>query len=264
MSGRIAGAFASARGAGRAARIAFICCGDPDPSLTVPICEALVRAGIDLLELGVPWSDPLADGPVIQRAALRAIGGGTGLARSLDLAAEVRRRVEVPLALFTYYNPVHRMGEKAFAARAASAGIDGVLVTDLPLEEGGALRALLTDRKIDPILLVAPTSGPERVRAIVREARGFVYCIARTGVTGQREALAGGLEEEVARVRRAGSLPVAVGFGLSTPDQIREAGSWADGVVVGSALVSALEGALDRKEDVAQAVGSAAARIFGT
>ncbi len=264
---RIAEAFATARAEGRPAFIPFITAGDPSPDLTVPLCEALFRAGADLIELGVPFSDPLADGPTIQRASRRALGQGVGLSRSLELAGEARARVETPLVLFTYYNPVLRMGEEGFADRAAAAGIDGVLVTDLPLEEGRSLRSLLGERGIDPILLVAPTSGEDRLARAVGEARGFIYYIARTGVTGARPTLPEGLAEQVAGVRRVAGLPVAVGFGISRADQVRSIGEVADGVVVGSALIDAIERALDGSgrapADLPARLERAASDLFG-
>ncbi len=242
---RITEAFSRARRERRAAFIPFITAGDPSPDLTVPICEALARAGADIVELGVPFSDPLADGPTIQRASQRALEHGVGLKRSLEIAAQIRSRLDVALVLFTYCNPVLRMGVDRFARLAREAGIDGVLVTDLPLEEGGDLRAELIVAGIDPILLAAPTSGPERVAAAGREGRGFIYYISRTGVTGARGTLPEGLAEEIREVRRAVPLPVAVGFGISTAEQVLMVSQAADGVVVGSALVAVIDSALE-------------------
>ena len=265
-AGRIAAAFETCRTQRRAARIPFLVCGDPSPEMTVPLCEAFARAGADVIELGVPFTDPLADGPTIQRAAGRALAHGVTLSQSIAMAAAVRARIGVPLVLFTYVNPILRMGEEAFAERVAGAGVDGVLVTDLPLEEGEGLRALLMDRGVDPILLVAPTSGSARIAAAARAARGFIYCIARMGVTGAREDLPEGLAGEVASIREATSLPVAVGFGISTPHQVKAAGAIAQGVVVGSALVAFIEAAVARGEmgSVVARVEKEASRIFGT
>ncbi len=245
MSG-IKAAFATAHRERRAAFIPFLMAGDPDPARTPGLCQALARAGADIIELGVPFSDPLADGPTIQRAALRALAAGGGLGRSLELAARVRQGAGVPVVLFTYYNPILRMGEKLFAERAAGAGVDGVLVTDLPPEESSTLDRLLHDAGIDPIRLLAPTSTPARMQAAAR-GRGFVYYISRTGVTGQRESLPPNLEAELARVRSVIPLPVAVGFGISTAAQAAEAARMADGVVVGSALVTVVERGLDAR-----------------
>ncbi len=264
--GRIAAAFEACRSQRRAARIPFLVCGDPSPEMTLPLCEALVRAGADIIELGVPFTDPLADGPTIQRAAGRALACGVALRQSIALAAQARQRIGVPLILFTYVNPIIKMGEEAFADQVAAAGVDGVLVTDLPLEEGERLRALLADRGVDPILLVAPTSGSARIAAAARAARGFIYCIARMGVTGARQDLPEGLAREVASIRDATSLPVAVGFGISTPQQVRAAGSIAQGVVVGSALVTVIEAAVARGEQgsVVSQVEREASRVFAT
>ncbi len=271
---RIADAFASAKAAGRPAYIPFLTAGDPSPAHTPPLCEALARSGAGIIELGVPFSDPLADGPIIQRASQRALSHGVGLARSLELAAEVRRRIGAALVLFTYYNPILRMGEEAFAARAQRSGVDGVLVSDLPLEEGRKLRTCLIARGIDPILMAAPTSGVQRIAMAAAQARGFIYYISRTGVTGTQEALPAGLMAEIAAVRRAASLPVAVGFGISSPEQVAAAGSAADGVVVGSALVLVVEESVISSNSLGASGGAApdlearleaaARRLFGT
>jgi len=265
---RIADAFASAKAAGRPAFIPFLTAGDPSPARTAPLCEALARSGAGIIELGVPFSDPLADGPTIQRASQRAQSHGVGLARSLELAADVRGRIGTALVLFTYYNPILRMGEEAFAARAQRSGVDGVLVTDLPLEEGQELRSRLIARGIDPILMAAPTSGAQRIAMVAAQARGFIYYISRTGVTGSQESLPDGLMAEIAAVRRAASLPVAVGVGISRPEQVASVGRAADGVVVGSALVSVVEESLDTSggaaPDLEARLEAAARRLFGT
>jgi tryptophan synthase alpha chain len=242
MSGRIAAAFAAARAAGRAAFIPYLTAGDPDLAETRSLVGALVRGGADIVELGVPFSDPIADGPVNQRAAERALRSGTTLTRILDLCTTLRAEDGPPIVLFTYFNPIHRMGVVSFAERAAASGIEGVLVTDLPPEEGGELHGALAARGIDRIGLVAPTSTGARIDAIVAATSGFLYYISRTGVTGERAQLPPGLESQVQGVRRrSGGLPIAVGFGISRPDQVAAVSRFADGVVVGSALVHALE-----------------------
>jgi len=242
MSGRIAAAFAAARAAGRAAFIPYLTAGDPDLPGTVSLVGALVRGGADIVELGVPFSDPIADGPVNQRAAERALRSGTTLARILDLCAALRREDGPPIVLFTYFNPIHRFGVAAFAERAAASGVAGVLVTDLPPEESGELHAALAQSGVDRIGLVAPTSSGARIDAIPAHTPGFLYYLSRTGVTGERAHLPPGLESQVEGVRRrAGGLPIAVGFGISRPDQVAAVSRFADGVVVGSALVHALE-----------------------
>ena len=242
MSGRIAAAFAAARAAGRAAFIPYLTAGDPDLATTESLVGALVRGGADIVELGVPFSDPIADGPVNQRAAERALRSGTTLAGILELCAALRTKGGPPIVLFTYFNPIHRLGTAAFADRAGAAGVEGVLVTDLPPEEGAELHAALAGYGIDRIGLVAPTSTEGRIDAVVAATSGFLYYISRTGVTGERAQLPPGLEEEVDGVRRrAGRLPIAVGFGISRPEQVAAVSRFADGVVVGSALVRAVE-----------------------
>ncbi len=244
MSGRIAAAFAAARSAGRAAFIPYLTAGDPDLATTEALVGALVRGGADVVELGVPFSDPIADGPVNQRAAERALRSGTTLAGILDLCAALRAKGGPPIVLFTYFNPIHRMGTETFAERAAAAGVEGVLVTDLPPEEGVELHAALAGRSIDRIGLVAPTSSEARIDAIAAATSGFLYYISRTGVTGERAQLPSGLELQVDGVRRrVGRLPIAVGFGISRPEQVAAVSRCADGVVVGSALVRVVEDA---------------------
>lgn len=255
---RIARAFARARGEGRAALVAFVEAGDPDLAATARLLPALAEAGADVVELGVPFSDPIADGPVIQRASERALAAGGGLSATLALAADARRRgVETPFVLFSYSNPILACGEEAFACRAAEAGIDGVLVTDLPPEEGRPLARLLVRRGLDPVYLLAPTSTDARMAAAAALSRGFVYLVSRAGVTGARTALPDDLPALVARTRRAaGGTPVAIGFGIGTPEQAKAAGKLADGVVVGSALVARGAEAAGRGEDPVEAVAS--------
>jgi tryptophan synthase alpha chain len=234
-------AFERCRAEGRAAFIPFLMAGDPDLATTARLLPALVRGGADVVEVGVPFSDPIADGPVNQRAANRALAAGTTLRSVLDLVAAVRPSLGAPLVLFTYFNPVHAFGVVRFARAARRAGVDGVLCVDLPPEEGEALGAALTERGVDPIYLVAPTSTPARIRRAEAAGRGFLYFVARAGVTGERSRLPAGLAATVRRLRRRTARPVAVGFGVSTPQQVGAVGRIADGVVVGSALVSWLE-----------------------
>jgi tryptophan synthase alpha chain len=240
---RLQACFAAARAAGRPAVIPYVTAGDPDLETTRRLVLALGEAGAGPVELGVPFSDPIADGPVIQRAAERALHGGTRLRSVLELAARLRSEGAPPIVLFTYYNPIHRMGDADFVAAATDAGLDGVLVTDLPPEEGGDLGPALAAAGIDLVHLVAPTSGAPRVSMICREGRGFLYVISRTGVTGSRDSLPEGLADDLRRVREAaaGRLPVAVGFGLGRPEHVRSLTGLADGVVVGSALVGLIE-----------------------
>lgn len=238
----ISDAFTRARHAGRAAFIPYITAGDPDLDTSRRIAGALQRGGADLLELGVPYSDPVADGVTNQRAAERALRAGVTLSSVLDLSAELAGRSAPPIILFTYYNPIHRIGLQEFARRAAAAGVSGVLVTDLPHEESADLQAALQNGDIALIQLLSPTSSDDRMARIARAARGFIYMIARTGVTGERHDLADDLAGSVQRARSVcGRIPIAVGFGISRPDQVATVSGYADGVVVGSALVRLIE-----------------------
>ncbi len=248
MSG-LADAFARAAKEKRAAFIPYICAGDPTLEASESLIDALVAGGADIIELGVPFSDPIADGPVNQRAAFRALQHGTTLSDVLDLVGRKRPQAEVPMVLFTYFNPIHRMGVETFADRAAEVGLDGVLCVDVPPEEGErSLVPALRARSIDPVFLLAPTSTRERVKAAGASSGGFVYYVSRAGVTGERAELRDGLKAEVKRVRRQIKLPVAVGFGISTPDHVADVAKIADGVVVGSALVRLIEENGERPE----------------
>ena len=220
--------------------ITYVTAGDPDLDGTGRIVEVLERAGADILELGVPFSDPTADGPVIQAASRRALKSGTTLRSVLGLVSEVRKRSEMPIVLFGYYNPIHAYGPERFAREAARAGVDGVLVVDLPFEEAGELRRYTDPEGIEFITLVAPTTGEDRARRMGREASGFLYYISVTGVTGTKRPAVQTTQQEVSRLKRLSSLPVAVGFGVTAPEQASEIGSFADAVVVGSALVEVI------------------------
>ena len=237
MSGRIERAFGRARKAKRAAFIPYITAGDPEPGKTVVLARALERAGADILELGVPFTDPIADGPTNQRAAERALAHGTTLTTVLETVRSFRLASDLPLVLFTYYNPVHAYGLARFAVDAAAAGVDGVLFTDAPVDEAAAAHEALKRVGIELVLLVAPTSTRARVKAVRRLAGSFVYFVARIGVTGAHALLEEGLEDQVRLVRKLTKSRVAVGFGISTPDQVARIAQFADGVVVGSALV---------------------------
>lgn len=239
MSG-IAATFECMRGTGAPGLVTYITAGDPDLSRTAGVLRALDRAGADVLEVGVPFSDPLADGPVIQRATERALASGTTLTRVLNLIGEVRADVHAPIVVFSYANPIFRIGAEEFADRAHGAGVDGVLVLDLPLEEADGFRNMMGDRGIDTILLLSPTTTDQRLRRAAELGSGFLYAISRLGVTGARDSIADGAEEMVRRIRRVSSLPVALGFGISRPEHVREVGRWADAAVVGSALVSVI------------------------
>jgi tryptophan synthase alpha chain len=260
---RIARAFAKAKASGRAALVVFVEAGDPDLGTTLRLLPALAEAGADVIELGVPFSDPLADGPVIQRASERALASGTTLPGALAILAELRAAgFSAPVVIFSYTNPILAMGEAEFAHRAARAGADGVLVVDLPPEEGRGFASILKSAKLDPVYLVAPTSSGERIRRAGSLSRGFLYVVSRAGITGARTALPEGLAALVTRVReQVPRLPVAVGFGLSTPQQVGAVAALADGVVVGSALVAAMEEAVEAGRDSVEA-GAALVRAL--
>ena len=237
---RIADAFSAIRESGRPGLVAYVTAGDPDLARTADILVALSNAGVDVIEVGVPFSDPLADGPVIQRAVERALATGTTLKRTLAMIAQTRDRVSAPLVLFTYVNPIVRMGEPEFVRAASEAGVDGVLVLDLPVEEAEPFRQRLVDARIDPIFLLSPTTTESRIRRSAELGRGFLYVISRLGVTGVREHMAADAESLVKRIRGVSSLPLAMGFGISTPDQVAQVARWADAAVVGSALVNVI------------------------
>jgi tryptophan synthase alpha chain len=238
---RIADKFAELRSRGRAGFIPFLTCGDPEAELTVPLLEALERAGADLIELGVPFSDPMADGPVLQRAAERALSGGTTLRACLDRVAEFRRRSDVPIILFGYYNPIFRYGLERFAADARTTGVDGALCVDLPPEESADLDRAARTQGLDLIHLLAPTSTLDRMRKVLSRARGFVYFVSVAGVTGARAELPENLETLVRSVKRLTSVPIGVGFGISTPEQAARVATFADAVIVGSAIARVVE-----------------------
>lgn len=238
---RIEEKFAELKKRGEAALIPFITAGDPDLKTTLGIMRALVKGGADLIELGIPFSDPTADGPTIQRSSERALRRPITLPAVLRLVRQFRRDSDVPVVLFGYYNPFFRFGLEKFARQAAQAGADGVLCVDLPPEESAELKRWTDAADLDLIFLLSPTSGPERVARVARQGRGFIYYVSVTGVTGARRSFDERLREQVSRVRRASALPVGVGFGISTPEQAAWIASFADAAVVGSALVERIE-----------------------
>lgn len=234
--------FARCRLERRAAFVPYITAGDPDLGRTPELLAALERGGADLVELGVPFSDPIADGPVNQRSAARALAAGTTLDGILRMVAEARRDLDLPIVLFTYFNPIYAVGVESFAQRAADSGVDGVLCLDLPPEEAEPeVLSAFARHGLDPVFLLAPTSTRARVRHVAGLDCAFYYYVSRTGVTGEREALEGDLLREVRRLRRRLPRPLVVGFGISTPEQVEAVGKVADGVVVGSALVRVIE-----------------------
>jgi tryptophan synthase alpha chain len=261
---RISATFEALRGAGRAALMPFLTMGYPERDSALSLVPALVEAGADLVELGIPFSDPLADGATIQAASQRALANGMTLARCLEQAAILRRRdVGLPFVLMGYYNPILQMGLERFAQQVAAAGIDGVIVPDLPPEEATALQSLLRDRGVDEVFLLAPTSGNDRLGLVASRSSGFLYLVSLTGVTGARERIAPGLPAWVAQVRSATDLPLAVGFGISTPDQAAQVARFADGVIVGSALIRAIGAGDEPRGAVAAFVASLRAGMDG-
>jgi|SRR5579872_50891 len=226
----------------RPSLIAYVTCGDPDLRTTKDIVLAAIEAGASVVELGVPFSDPLADGPVIQRASQRALAKHTTLEDVIQLAKEIRRQSQAGVIIFSYLNPILRMGLGRFSAEAANAGVDGALVTDLPVEEASDYLREMRERDLSTIFLAAPTSSDERLKSIAKVSTGFVYAVSRTGVTGKRQQISQDAQQLVKRIRRHTKLPVAVGFGISTPEQFAEIGKFADAGVVGSALVEIIEG----------------------
>jgi tryptophan synthase alpha chain len=238
---RIGERFRRLREQGRKGFVGFVTAGDPSLDRTVEVAGEMERAGVDVLELGVPFSDPLADGPIIQRSSERALARGVTLARVLEAVRRIRKRSDLPLVLFSYFNPLLRYGLPALAREAAAAGVDGVLVTDLPPEEADGWLEAARGAGLDTVFLAAPTSPDERLRRVTEASRGFVYAISRTGVTGERDALSDDARPLLARIKALTAEPVALGFGISSPGQVAAAASVADAVVVGSALVRFLE-----------------------
>jgi tryptophan synthase alpha chain len=234
---RLADTFARLRAARRTGLVTFVTAGDPDAARSATVLRALDRGGADVLEVGVPFSDPLADGPAIQRSSERALRAGGSLRATLDLIRSVRADVTAPMVIFTYVNPLLRLGLEAFASSAAAAGADGVLVLDLPIEEAGALRAATRGAGLDLVFLLSPTSPETRIRAAAALGSGFLYGISRLGVTGVRDTVARSAADLARRVRQVTDRPLALGFGISRPEHVEEVGRYADAAVVGSALV---------------------------
>jgi tryptophan synthase alpha chain len=242
---RIGRLFENLKRDGRKGLIAYLTAGDPAPERTPALVDAMVRGGADLIELGVPFSDPIADGPVIQRAGERALRAGTTLASVLEIARQVRARSDVPLLLFTYLNPVMRYGLDRLGEDAVRAGIDGCLLTDASVEEAHDCAAAMHRHGLDTVFLAAPTSTPRRLKLVADYSTGFVYLVSRTGVTGERESLSNSVEPLVRSMRQVTDLPLAVGFGISKPEHVAELGRMVEAVVVGSAFVRVIERNLD-------------------
>jgi tryptophan synthase alpha chain len=265
QGGRLARCFRDLRAAGNHALIAYVTAGDPGLDATRRLVLALLRSGADVIELGVPFSDPLMDGPVIQAASQRALEHGTRVSEIFEMAHGLRQETDAPIILMTCYNPVRKMGLETFAGRARSASLDGVLVTDLPPDEGEEWIAAASACELDRIFMLGPTSSPERVEMVARASTGFIYCQSRAGVTGERTSVPQDLGAFVGRVRAQSELPIAVGFGISTPEHVRLVCRVADGAIVGSAFVRIVgECGSDVDEAVRRASQLAAALKRGT
>jgi tryptophan synthase alpha chain len=257
---RIGEKFRELKRSGRGGFIPFITTGDPDLATTERLLIELAKAGADIIELGVPFSDPVADGEVIQRASERALRNGVTVHDALTCARNVRRHINVPIVLFSYFNPLLQFGPEPFAPAARQDGIDAVLVTDLIPEEADSWTQALLRNRLDPIFLVAPTSSDKRLARIAQHARGFIYAVSRAGVTGERDQMTRDAEDLVRRVRLVSDLPVAVGFGISTAEQVRAVWRFADAAVVGSAIVSEIE-KLSNESNLVNRIGEFAASL---
>lgn len=258
MPNRIAKLFSNCKEQDRAAFIGYVCACDPDFETSLRICKALVENGVDLLELGVPFSDPLADGLTNQLAAQRALEAGCVGEDVFRLVEEIRKFSQVPIVFYTYYNLIFSQGSEAYVKRAKEAGVDGLLTLDLPPEESEELVEISHKHGMNNIFIIAPTTPESRIPKIIHQASGFIYYVSREGVTGAREDLAGNLKERVGLIRKHTDLPVVVGFGISNPDQVREVAACADGVVVGSALVNCIPENLEQPSLIPEKIGEKA------
>lgn len=258
---RIAQAFARTRREKRAAFVAYLCAGDPDFDTSLAACRAVLDAGADVLELGVPFSDPLADGLTNQLAAQRALDGGMTAARVFELVQRLREKSQVPIIFYTYYNLVFSNGVESYVRAAKEAGVDGMLTLDLPPEEADEMLAACAKHDMKTVFIVAPTTPAGRLARIGAAATGFIYYVSREGVTGVRDQVATNIPEAVARIRQHTALPVAVGFGISTREQVRQVARVADGVVVGSALVNVIKDNLDNRAGLPARLRIAAADL---
>jgi len=256
-------AFRTAAKAGRKVLIPYVMAGDPDLAVTRRLVPALAAAGADVVELGIPFSDPIADGPVILRAAMRALVNDTSLAEVIAAVRDIRRETRVPIVLMSYYNPILQMGPEKFAAEATAAGVDGVIVPDLPPEEGTDLIRAARKVGLATIFLLAPTSDPGRIARIARVSTGFLYYVSLTGITGARLTDPDDVARRIADIRKATKKPIAVGFGIATPEQAKLVGRMADGVIVGSALVQVIEREVEAGSDAAKLVAAAGEFVAG-
>lgn len=239
----------------------YLCAGDPTPQLTTELLLTLEAAGADLIELGVPFSDPIADGPTIQRASERALKHRISLRQILDMVSELRQKTEIPIALMSYYNPIFRMGEAQFCKAAQEAGVDGVIVPDLPVEEAHPLLDVAPQYGLSTIFLVAPTSPPTRMKSIATVSTGFIYCVSLTGVTGVRRTVSAEVASMIAEIRKHTDKPLSVGFGVSTPEHANQVAAVADGVIVGSAIINVIEDNMDDETKLIAAVKQFASEL---
>lgn len=258
---RIDKRFADLKAEGKKAFIPFITAGDPSLETTISLVSKLESAGADIIELGVPFSDPVADGPSIQRSSLRALNSGTSLRKVMDTVAKIRAKTQIPIAFLTYYNLIFKYGVRKFVEDAVKSGVDGTVIANLPPEEASDLISAAREHGFATIFLVAPTSTPERVEIVSKACTGFIYCVSLTGVTGARTTISDMLVPTMKRIREHTDKPVAVGFGVSTPDQAREVAKMADGVIVGSAIVNVIEKHEDDPGNLLSAVGNFAVSL---
>lgn len=258
---RIPSAFARARAENRAAFVAYVCAGDPDFDTSLAACRALLANGVDILELGVPFSDPLADGLTNQLAAQRALESGMTAARVFELVKRIREFSQAPIVFYTYYNLVFANGVDAYVREAKAAGVDGILTLDLPPEEAGEMTAACKAHGVDTVFIVAPTTPDERIATIAQATTGFLYYVSREGVTGVRDQVAFNIPEAIARIRAKAKLPMVVGFGIGTRAQVAQVAAHADGVVVGSALVNCIRDGLADRAKIPAAIGTRAADL---
>lgn len=260
---RLDACFTRLKGQGEKALITYVMAGDPSLQETEQVVLALERGGADIIELGVPFSDPIADGPVIQAAAERGLRSGTTLRGILEAVRRLRTSTQIPIVLMAYYNTIHAFGEAEFCRQAVEAGVDGLIVPDMPVEESGSLKALATPAGLDLIFLLAPTSTPARRTMVARQSQGFVYYVSLTGITGAKLKDIGDVEQNVARIRRVSKVPISVGFGVATPEDAQRIARVADGVIVGSALVKRVAelphnpGAMERIADFVRSLKTA-------
>ena len=258
---RIDKKFQELRQQGVCAFMPYVCAGDPTPELTPDLFLTLEEAGADLIELGVPFSDPIADGPTIQRASQRALGHSISLVQILDIVKKLRQRTDIPIALMSYYNPIFRMGEEAFCKAAKEVGVDGLIVPDLPPEEAQPLLKVASQSNLATIFLVAPTSSPERMKLVASVSTGFIYCVSVTGVTGARNTLSDEVAPMIKELRKHTDKPICVGFGISTPEQANQVAQVANGAIVASAIINVAEKYMDDKEKMFASVKQFASEL---